>query len=65
MIIKDKDGTNVTNAVTTGAPTVGADDYITLPAIHSLVKSANPYRLEVWFTVNGNRLGPWAELWAV
>jgi hypothetical protein len=63
VIVTDKNGTTVTSSVTTGTPTV-ASDIITLPPIHSLLKSLNPYLLKILFTVDGNRLSTWAELLA-
>lgn len=52
MVVKDKDGTDVTSTVTSGSISV-AGDVITLKPIDSLTTTGTRYRVEVQFTCGG------------
>ncbi len=64
VVITDKEGNAVTGTVASGSASVGAGNLITLPKISGLNKALNPYRVVVWFTIAGNRLSVWADLYA-
>jgi hypothetical protein len=61
VVLKDSDGTDVSGTKLSGSVSVNGD-VITTPKVIGLA-AGEKYRLEIKFTVSGNIVEAWAEIW--
>lgn len=61
VVIKDANGTDVSATCLSGSASVSGD-VITTPKVIGLTPGSK-YRMEIKFTISGNVLEAWAEIW--